>query len=146
MKIKKFKNNRITFLGINFLNKSQILDYYTTNLWSSLSNKYQSLLEFKEKNSNNIKTIIIKDNNFKRNCLKSNYFRKVLHLDQKDKDDYIYLVVIPTKKYFKNNFIQKCFKKSNFLINKKYIFLDYYTHRFLLFSCLAQEIFYIKGS
>lgn len=146
MKIKYYKNNKLTYMCSNIFGKSQNFDFYTNCLWTSYSNNYKTLLEFKEKKSNNTKTIIINDTNFNRNSFKSNYLRKVLHLNQKDKDKFIYLVVLPTKKYFKSRLIQKCFQKSRSLFNKKYFFLDNYTHRLLLFQCLVQEEFYLHGS
>lgn len=84
--------------------------------------------------------IIIFDKCNTRNSLDSNYFRKKLNLNNKDKDKKIYLIVLPNSFYKNSKFWKKCFFKSRKLINKKYFIIDYRTYSKL---GISQEIFYL---
>ena len=90
--------------------------------------------------------IIIFDDRISRSSQMSLKFRKYLNLNKKDNDYEIYLIVIPFKKYFKNNFIKKCFFKSKNLINKKYFFIDHKTYKLFFSTGIFQKIFYLKGN
>lgn len=134
MKIKYYKNNNINS-GCPVIFDETL----EPECWSSYYKDYRKLLDFREKNSDKFRSIVINDRNFNRNSSESEFLRTLLELNKKDRDKYIYLIVLPTKRFFESRLLQKCFQKSRGLINKKYFFLDRHTYEILSFSCISQE-------
>ena len=106
---------------------------------------YYGSLSFKDylkyKNSLFKNQIIIFDKCNLKNSFFSNFFRKKLNLNKKDKDNKTYLIVVPNSSYVTTKFWKKCFFKSRKLINKKYFIVDYKTYDKL---GISQEIFYLE--